>query len=93
MTQNTKKENQIQICPVHHFYGPMKGAEFNIQSLETALEILNDKRILDMERKLYAMTTQDWKFQIINLPKGSKGARIRTKEDFFDPKGENSQLL
>jgi len=80
-----KKEEQIQICPVHHFYGPMEGAEFNISDLNTALEILKDKRIPGME--------QAWKFQIIKSPKGSKGVRLIKKEDFFDPKGENSQLL
>jgi hypothetical protein len=88
-----KKEEQIQICPVHHFYGPMKGAEFNIPSLDIALEILKDKRIMNMERKLYEMTCQAWRFKIVNSPKGSKGARVLTKEDFFDPKGKNSQLL
>jgi len=88
-----KKEEQIQICPVHHFYGPMEGAEFNISDLNTALEILKDKRIPGMEKKLYDMTSQAWKFQIIKSPKGSKGVRLIKKEDFFDPKGENSQLL
>ena len=81
------------IVPVHHFYGPMKGAEFIIDSKKIALSILKDKRLKKMESRLFKMTAQAWRFMIVTGLKNPKGVLIKTKEQFFDPKGENHQLI
>lgn len=82
------------VVAVHHFYGPMKGAEFSIPE-DIALDILNDPRILVLEESLFKLTGQAWKFKILGKKEsiGIKGVDIKSKEDFFDPNGENSQLI
>jgi hypothetical protein len=84
---------KITIVPVHHFYGPMKGAEFTIPNKKIALDILKDERIGKMERNLYRITGQAWRFKIVRTNKEIKGIEINEMEEFFNPKGENFQLL
>ena len=82
------------VLPVHHFYGPMEGAEFNIPE-NIALDILNDPRILVLEESLFKLTGQAWKFKILEKKESKRidGVYIKSKDDFFDPSGENSELL
>ncbi len=87
-----QKKKIIKIVPVHHFYGPMNGAEFIIPNNDIAMDIIKDERIKVMEKKLYEMTCQAWRFKVI-VSEEDNGIKIQTKEEFFDPKGENHELL